>query len=109
MAEQRLEESRTHIGLSLFNGIGEVGVQDPHYWPEPPLSRVSQGGPYLANPVMLHFNHVEGIVGPAPFLVKLHVSGQTFESYLQAELDAEQRSCQLSSFVSCLFPCCFVA
>lgn len=58
---------------------------------------------------MLHFDHVEGIIGPAPFLVKLHVSGQTFESYLQTELDAEQRSCQLSSFVSYLFPCCFVA
>lgn len=51
---------------------------------------------------MLHFDHVEGIVGPAPFLVKLHISGQTFESYLQTELDAEQGSCQLSSFVSCL-------
>lgn len=38
MAEQRIEESRRHIGLSLFNGIGEVGIQDPHYWPEPPLS-----------------------------------------------------------------------
>lgn len=39
---------------------------------------------------MFHLYHVEGVVGPASFLIKLDVSSQIFESHLKTEPDTEQ-------------------
>lgn len=38
---------------------------------------------YLSDAIMLHFNHVEGVVGPASLLIKLHISCQAFKPHLE--------------------------
>lgn len=38
---------------------------------------------YLSDPIVLHLNHMEGVVGPASFLVKLNVARQPFKTDLK--------------------------
>lgn len=42
----------------------------------------SKGGLYLSDAIMFHFNHMEGVVGPASLLIKLHISCQAFKPHL---------------------------
>lgn len=44
-----------------------------------------KGVRYLSDAIMLHFNHMEGVVGRAAFLIKLHVSCQAFKPYLEGK------------------------
>lgn len=38
---------------------------------------------YLSDPVVFHLNHVQGVVGPASFLVKLNVARQSLKTDLK--------------------------
>lgn len=38
---------------------------------------------YLSDPIVFHLNHMEGVVGPASFLVKLDVARQSFKTDLK--------------------------
>lgn len=38
---------------------------------------------YLSDPIVFHLNHMEGVVGPSSFLVKLNVARQSFKADLK--------------------------
>lgn len=38
---------------------------------------------YLSDPIVFHLNHVEGVVGPASFLVKLNIARQSLKTDLK--------------------------
>lgn len=38
---------------------------------------------YLSDPIVFHLNHMQGVVGPASFLIKLNVARQSFKTDLK--------------------------
>lgn len=78
-------------GLTKSSALAQASEAHPSLFP----MEWKQRDFYLPDAIMLHFNHMEGIVGPASFLIELHVSCQAFKPHLENKVkwQSELKKC----------------